>query len=103
MSCCLDTNHFVVTPTFFRIILLIFTLCGEGQLFYARLPEPCFSLLCSDHFVSPVTDSLLFLNKWKIEKIHERMCGTQVSTLGLLANDLATVSDGLPWTSCNFM
>ena len=29
------------------------------------------------------------------------MCGTQVSILGLLANDPATVPNGLPWTSCN--
>ena len=31
-----------------------------------------FSLLFSDHFVSPVTDSLIFLNKWKREKINEK-------------------------------
>ena len=54
---------------------------GEGKLFYAQLPDSCFSLLFSVHFVSPVTDSLLFLNKWKREKIHEKMCGTQVSIL----------------------
>ena len=47
---------------------------GEGKLFHARLPEPCASFLFSDHFVLPVTDSLLFLNKWKREKIHEKMC-----------------------------
>ena len=50
MSCCLDTNHFVGTPTFLRLILWIFTLWGR------------------DHFVSPVTDNLLFSNKWKREK-----------------------------------
>ena len=33
MSCCLDTNHFVGTPTFFRIILCIFTLRWKGKLF----------------------------------------------------------------------
>ena len=33
MCCCLDTNHFVGTPTFFRIILSVFTLCGKGKLF----------------------------------------------------------------------
>ena len=65
---------------------------GRGKLFYARLPEPCFSLLFIDHFVSPVTDCLLFLNKWKREKIHDRMCGTQVSILGRLANDPATAA-----------
>ena len=26
------------------------------------------------------------------------MCGTQVSILGVLANDPATVPNGLPWT-----
>ena len=30
MSCCLDTNNFVGTPTFFRNILWIFTLLGGG-------------------------------------------------------------------------
>ena len=30
MSCCLDTNHFVGTFTFFIIILWIFTLWGGG-------------------------------------------------------------------------
>ena len=35
-------------------------------------------------------------------KIHERMRGTQVSISGLLANDPATVPDGLPWTPCKF-
>ena len=30
------------------------------------------------------------------------MCSTQVLNLGLLANDPATVPDGLPWTPCNF-
>ena len=54
MSCCLDTNHFVGTPTFFRIILCIFTLWGKGK--FVVLAS--FSLLFSDHFVSPVTDSL---------------------------------------------
>ena len=29
MSCCLDTNHFVGTPLFFRIILWIITLWGD--------------------------------------------------------------------------
>ena len=55
-----------------------------------------FSLLFSDHFVSRVTDSLLFMNSWKREKIHEKVCGTQVSISGMLANDPATVPDGLP-------
>ena len=32
-----------------------------------------------------------------------KMCGTQVSILGLLENDPATVPDGLPLTPCNFM
>ena len=76
---------------------------GEGKLFFERLPDPCFSLLFSHQFVSPVTDSLLFLNKWKREKFHENICSTQVSILGLLENDPATVPDGLPWTPCNFM
>ena len=75
---------------------------GEGKLFYARLPDPCCSLLFSDHFVLQVTGSLLFLNYWKREKIHEKMC-TQVSILSLLANDPATVPNGLSWTPCNFM
>ena len=57
MSCCFDTNHFVGTPTFFRIILCIFTLRGKGKLF-----KSVFSLLFSDNFVSPVTDSLFSLN-----------------------------------------
>ena len=35
---------------------------GEGKLFKAILPEPVCSLLFRDHFVSPVTDSLFFLN-----------------------------------------
>ena len=52
-------------------------------------------LLFTDNFVSQVTDDLLFLNKWKSEKIHERMCGMQVSILGLLATDPAAVPDGL--------
>ena len=30
------------------------------------------------------------------------MCGMQVSIMGLLANDPATVPDVLPWTPCNF-
>ena len=30
------------------------------------------------------------------------MCGMQVSIMGLLANDPATVLDVLPWTPCNF-
>ena len=76
---------------------------GEGKLFYARLPDQWFSLLFSDHFVSLVTDSLLFLNQWKREKIHEKMCGTKVSILSLLVNDPATVPDRFPWTPCNFM
>ena len=33
MSCCLDTDHFVGTPTFFRVIMCIFTLWGKGKLF----------------------------------------------------------------------
>ena len=56
MSCCLDTNHFVGTPTFFRVILCIFTLWGKGKL------SSQFSLLLSDHFVSPVADSVFSLN-----------------------------------------
>ena len=76
---------------------------GEGKLFYARLPDPRFSLLFSDHFVSSITDSLLFLNYWKRENIHEKMCSTQVSIFGLLANDPATLPSGLPWTPCIFM
>ena len=35
---------------------------GGGNLFQASLPEPVFSLLFNDHFVSPLTDNLLFLN-----------------------------------------
>ena len=31
------------------------------------------------------------------------MCATQVSILGLLANDPATEPGGLPWTPCNLM
>ena len=73
---------------------------GRGIMFYARLPEPLFTLLFSDHFVSPEIYSLLFLNKLK--KIHERMCGTKMSILGLLANNPATVADGMPWTPFNF-
>ena len=47
-----------------------------------------FSLLFSDNFLSPVTDNLLYLNEWKSEKkIHERMCGTQVSISSLHANE----------------
>ena len=41
----------------------------------------------SDHFVSPVTDDLFFLNYWKREKIHERMFDTQVSISDLLASE----------------
>ena len=92
MGCCLDTNHFVGTPTFFRIILCIFTLWGKGKLFKLLV----FSLLFSDHFVSPVADSLFSLNQWKREKIYESMSITQVSILGLLANDQATVPNRLP-------
>ena len=103
MSCCLDSNHFLGTHTFFRIILWIFTIWEEGKLFYARLPDPFFSFLFSNHFVSPVADSLLFLNLWKREKIHEKICDTHVSIFGLLANDPVTVPDGLPWTSCDLM
>ena len=63
MSCCLNTNHFVVTPTFFRIILWIFTLWGGGGNCYRQdSRSQLFSLLFSDHFVSLVTDNLLFLN-----------------------------------------
>ena len=62
---------------------------GEGLIVQAS-----FSLLFSDHFVSPVTDSLFSLNKCKREKIYVSLCCTQVSILGLLANDPATVPDG---------
>ena len=72
-------------------------------MFYARLLGPYFSLLFSDHYVSSVTDSLLFLNWWKRDKTHETMCGTQVSILVQLANDPAKVPNWLPWTQCNFM
>ena len=43
-------------------IWIMLYIMGGGKLFYARLPDPCFSLLFSDHFVSPVNDILLFLN-----------------------------------------
>ena len=56
---------------------------GGGKLSKATLPEPVYSLLFSDYFVSPVTDNLLFLNQ------HD--------------SDPATVPDWLPWTPCNFM
>ena len=46
-----------------------------------------FSLLFSNHFVSQLTGNLLFLNWWTSEKIHKRMCGTQVLISGLLANE----------------
>ena len=46
---------------------------------------------------------LAFLEFVEERKIHEKMCDTHVSILGLLANDPATVPDGLPWTSCDFM
>ena len=46
---------------------------GEGKLFNARVPESCFSLLFSDHFGLSVTDTLVFLNEWKRERIYERM------------------------------
>ena len=59
MSCCLDMNHFVGTPTFVRIILWIFTLWGKGKLILSVFSLP---LLFSDYFVSPVTDILFFLN-----------------------------------------
>ena len=98
MSCCLDTNHFVGTPTFFRIIL-----CISHHGVRVNCSSQFFSFLFSDHFVLPETDSLFSLNLWKREKIYESMCSMQVSILGLLANDPATVSDGLPWTPCNFM
>ena len=61
MKCFLDTNHFVGTPTFFRIMLLIFTLLGGGgggYIVLGKTPWANFSLLCSDHFVSHVTDNL---------------------------------------------
>ena len=51
---------------------------GSIVLYITGLPGPFFSLLFSDHFVSPVTDSFLFLNKLKREKIREKMCSTQV-------------------------
>ena len=35
---------------------------GGGKLFKASLHGPLFTLLFSDHFVSPVTDNWLFLN-----------------------------------------
>ena len=72
MSCCLDTNNFVGTPTFFRIILCIFTLRWKGKLFLS-----VFSLLFSNHFVSPVTDSLFSLNKWKTEKKSMKVCAAR--------------------------
>ena len=68
MSWCLDTNHFIGTPPFFIIILWIFTLWEGGDFFWASLSEPVFSLLFSNLFVSPLTDNLLFLKKWKREK-----------------------------------
>ena len=46
-----------------------------------------FSSQFSDHFVSRVTDNLLFLNEWKREKINKILCGTHVSISGLLANE----------------
>ena len=61
-----------------------------------------FSSLFSDHFVSPVTDNLLFLNQWKRENIHERMCGTQLLILGLLATNPATVPDGIAMDTMHF-
>ena len=46
-----------------------------------------FSLLISDHFVPPITENLFFLNEWKKENIHDRICSTQMSISGLFVND----------------
>ena len=70
MSYCFHMNHFVGTPPFFRIILWIFTFLGGGGVNCSRPASlsQLFSLLFSDHFLSPVTHNFLFLNKWKTEK-----------------------------------
>ena len=60
MSCCFDTYHFVGTPTFFWNHIVDFHIMGVN---ISRKAFPSqFSLLFSDHFVTPVSDNMLFLN-----------------------------------------
>ena len=95
MSCCLDTNHIVGTHTFFRIILWIFTLLGGGGVNCSRqdfLSQFVLCYLATILFCQKMT--VCFFKSVEEKKKHGRMCGTQMSILGLLANDPATVSDG---------